>query len=70
LYNRKSKGTGSLEYRKIILADKQLPRNPKNSSIREEQTIIGRTSNMIQPEMATTHSVVVEINRSNNPAFL
>jgi hypothetical protein len=60
LYNRKSKGTGSLEYRKIILADKQLHRNPKTSSIKEEylrpsqQTIIGRTSNMIQPEMATT----------------
>ena len=47
MYNQKSKGTGSLEYRIIILADKQLPRNPKTSSIREEylrpsqQTIIG-----------------------------
>ena len=47
MYNQKSKGTGSLEYRKIILADKQLPRNQKTSNIREEylrpsqQTIIG-----------------------------
>ena len=57
------KGINSLKYRNAILADKDLPRNPKPATSE-------RSSNLQYDQLVTaiTHSITVEINRSNNPA--